>query len=488
MAKKTLVSNETAFSKRICDYIEKSGFTVYKISQITGLDRTAIQHAMSSKFVPQKEFFEKLCSVFIITPQQKTELTELYLQARYGMKLYNERKQIKSIIENLPQYYINGEQCLTNKNKFDLTQEANVNGLLNVNQALISVISAELHHDQPRIASTIPFDNTLFYDAVIQMFSCSNNAVFEHFLRIFRSDNDAPNDNLNILENVLKMSMNAGVTYKPYNYYAYKSAVDDYLPIFPYCLITTEYLVMASENFQSAAVIRDKGTIEIANRHIEKLRQNSMPMIELADYNNMFEMFAASSRAFDKSIEFQPCVSKYLTFDIVKRRLKDIPNRDAIIHSLGSTFFTEEGIEITKGQVAKCVFSKKGLENFTATGVMTNLPGNLLEALSVDERIYILEEMKQDVGSYFIMLDDAKFSMPDFMQIIYLNNQNCLISCLMEEKKFCCVINERSLSLSMEDFISSLWDTGFTVGDDEQLAAIDECLESLRVGSSTVNS
>ncbi len=481
MAKKTIISNETEFSKRISDYIDKSGFTVYKISQITGLDRTAIQHAMSGKFVPQKEFFEKLCSVFIITPQQKDELTELYFKAKVGNKLYNERKQIKNIIENLPQYYINADSSIASNSKIGLSEEKSVTGLLNVNRTLINVIGRELQKVNPKIATTIPFDNKLLYDVVIQMFShCKNEAVFEHYLRIFRNENETSDGNLDILENVLKMSMNAGIIYKPYNYYAYKAAIDNYMPIFPYCLITSEYLIMVSESFQTASILSDEGTLEIARKHIENIKQISKPMVELVDNKNMFDIFSRSTRSFDKSLEFQPCVSKYFTLDIIKKRIKDIPEKEYILNVLESSFFTAEEIEITKDQNCLNVFVKKGLKNFVDTGIMVNLPGQLLDALSIDERIYILECMKNEIGQHYIMLDEAKMNVPDFMQIIYLNNQSCLISCLMEDKKFCCVINERSLSLSIEDFIRSLWEMGMTVDNGEIVEVIDKCIQKLK--------
>lgn len=480
MAKKTIITNSTEFSRCITDYIGKSGFTVYKIAQITGLDRTAIQHAMSGRFVPQREFFEKLCSVFIITPQQKAELTELYYQAKVGIKLYSERKHIQRIIENLPQYYINTGNVSLQITETGLINEKSVTGLLNVNQAMINIINRELNKDCSQIATTIPFDNKLFYNVILQTFTCcKNETVFEHYMRIFRSDNENSDGNLTILENMLKMSMNAGVVYKPYSYYAYKEAVDDHMPVFPYCLITSEYLVMVSENFQAASVIDDKGVVEIAKQHIEKLKQNSTPMIEMIDNSNMFEIFAMNSRLFDKSLEFQPCLTKYLTLDIVMKRLKDMPQKEIIINALKDSFFTAEGMEITNNQQAVNVFVKKGLEHFAQTGVMVNLHGHLLEAMSVEERIYMLEAMKADVGKYYLMLDESRVSLPDFIQIIYLNNQSCLISCLMEDKKFCCLINERSLSLSMEDFIRSLYETGMTVDSSEVIKVIDECIENL---------
>ena len=144
-------------------------------------------------------------------------------------------------------------------------------------------------------------------------------------------------------------------------------------------------------------------------------------------------------------------------------------------------FFSPEQIEVTDNQVAKNVFVKKGLEHFAETGVMINLPGQLLDPLSVDERIYILERMKKDVGTYYVMLDDKKLQVPDFIQIIHLNNQSCLISCLLEDKKFCCVISEKSVCLSLEDFIQDLYESGITEEDSVVIDVIDECINKLKM-------
>ncbi|MGN1416885.1 MAG: helix-turn-helix domain-containing protein [Oscillospiraceae bacterium] len=470
----------TEFSRRISEYIAESGYTVYKISQITGLGRTAIQHIMSGRFVPTRDFFDKLCAVFPITPAQKEELNELYIRQKFGEKIYCERKQIRSIIENLPQYYINVQRSSVSHEPMELSCDKAVTGLLNVNQAVIGVIDRELHSDKPRILTTIPFGNKLMFDNIMQLFGmCSSDAVFEHYLRMFKYGDDDLNENLQVLEDVLKMSVNGGVIYKPYCYYAYKCTADDSLPVFPYCLLTSDHAVYITADFRSAAISSDKKILEITGSHFEKLRLISSVMVESVDNRDMFDIFAESSRMFDKSLEYQPCLTRYLTWDIISARIKDIPERDYILKTLDGSFFTPEQLEATNNQIAVNVFTRMGLENFAETGVMVNLPGQLLEPLSAEERIRVLTEMKKDVGSYYKMIDKNKLAVPDFIQIIYLNNQSCIISCTMENRNFCGIINEHSLCASFEDFIRSLYESGLTADDSEVLAAVDRCIEEL---------
>lgn len=482
MSSKAKVNKTTEFSRCISKYVADSGYTVYKISQITGLGRTAIQHIMSGNLVPTQAFLDKLCTVFKITPRQKDALTELYFKEKFGEKTYNERKNIRSIIETLPQYYVSKSAAII-PDAMQLPDTKSVSGFLNINQMISEIIGKELEMNDPLILTTIPFENKMLYDNIVQMFgACDNkNAVVEHFFRIYKNDSGSSVNNTETLKNALTMAMNVGMVYNPYCYYAYKEAVDDCLPIFPYSLISSAYVVLVSGDFQLAVISNDSGIMKTARTHIDKIKRSSKLMIEMIDNKRMFDIFAESSRFFDKSLEYQPCVSKYITLEIVSKKLIDIPEHDYIFNFLEKNFFTSEQIKVTMRQSALNVFSRRGLENFAETGVMINMPGQLLKPLSVEERIYILECMKNDVGDYFKMLDDSKLRIPQFMQIIHLNNQSCIISCLMKNKKFCCKLTEQSLCSALDDFIGSLCETNYTLDDSELIAAIDRCIEKLKL-------
>lgn len=481
MALKTTINYSTDFSRRINSYVESSGYTVYKISQITGLGRTAIHQTMSGKLVPTREFFERLCSVFIITPQQKAELTELYLKEKIGEKAYIEQQKIKSIVENLPQYYINVEKALIQYDTSIDEYEGSAIGLLNVNQAIMRVISKELQRDIPFISTTIPFKDKMLYDLVLQLMSgIGKNAVFEHYLRMFKSGESNVENNIDLLENMLRMSLTMGMVYRPYCYYISKDAVDDILPIYPYCLITSEYVIMVTENLQSAVISGSKTIMETALEHIRMVRACSKQVIESVDNQRMFDIFAQNTRMFSRSIEFQPCVTKYFTWDIVSTRLADIPEKEYILETLRKSFFTPEGLAETTSQTFMNHFTQKGLEYFAKTGITVNMPGQLLDPLSECERLYVLECLKNDVGKHFKMLNEDKIKVPEFIQIISLTNQSCIISWMMKEKKFCCILSEHSLCSAIDGFIERLEETNHTVTDEKANEEIDRCIEKLK--------
>lgn len=480
MQQKITVNYSTDFSRLLCSYVESSGYTVYKISQITGLGRTAIHQTMSGKLVPTREFFERLCSAFMITPQQKAELTELYLKVKIGEKAYFEQQRIKAIVEKLPQYYIKAGNVTIQYDTALYEMERSVTGILNVNHAVMQIIGKELQREKPFISTTIPFENKMLYDLVLQLISgTGKNAVFEHYLRMFKSDDNGVDNNIDLLENMLRMAMNTGMVYRPFCYYVHKDAVDDILPIYPYCLITSEYVIMITEDFQSAVISDSKSVIETALEHIRKVRTCSKQIIEPVDNRKMFDIFAESSKMFSKSIEFQPCVTKFFTWDIVSTRLADIPEKEYILETLRKSFFTPEQLAEAEAQVSMNYFTRKGLEYFADTGVTVNLPGQLLKPLSESERLYILTSLKNDVGKHFKMLNEDKIKVPEFIQVISLTNQSCIISCLMKEKKFCCILSERSLCSAIDGFVERLDETDYTMTDEKAVEAIDRCIFKL---------
>ena len=482
MALKVSTNYSSDFSRLISRYIESSGYSVYKISQLTGLGRTAIHQVMSGKLVPTKTFFEQLCTVFQITPRQKQELTELYLREKIGSKLYYEQKRLTSIIEKLPQYYIDNENSFITYDNNRIESGVSIFGLLNVNRAVINIMSKETEKQEPRICTTIPFENESLFSLIIECLGKRDNkAVFEHYIRLYKSGENLLKNNMDTLENLLKMSINSGVTYKPYSYYVHEDAVDDALSIFPYFLITSEYVILLTSDFQTA-IITDKETVlQTASEHVNRLRSISSLMVEQIDNSRMFDIFINNSKYYFKSIEFQPCLTKYLTLDVIKERLVDVPEKAEIIETLQRAFFAKADVEHTYYQQSVCYYSQKGLENFARTGMMLNMPGHLLTSFSVNERLSILNEMKKDIGKNFKMLDSHNLQVPDFIQIIMLKNQKCLISCLMNKNKFCCILSEQSLYSAFYEFINALDDRDFTLCDEESLKAVDKCIRELEV-------
>ncbi|MGN0587017.1 MAG: helix-turn-helix domain-containing protein, partial [Oscillospiraceae bacterium] len=371
-----------AFSAKLNEYINESEYSIYKLAQITDLGRTAIQNVLSGKLLPAKPFVERLCAVLPITPRQRCELMELYLRDKIGEKAYVRRAAVKHIIETLPQYYTVG----TIQPKFDIVLPEikgmlSVTGIININNIFRSIIIAEMQKDSPFFETSIPFEDQSFIEMAMHLLSCpANSTVFNHYIRLYKDD-EADISNLQTLESALKMSMCGSIVYRPYYYYIYRNSVDDCFAPYPYFLVTSEYSVLLSKDYNSAVVSTDAGLRSRLAAHIKDLSGHSQLMIDVVDEKRMFDIFAVSSPIYKHSIEFQPCLTSFITPDIVAAKLKDVPGRDNILSQLEKYFFSPEGMEFIAAHEGLCSFTKEGLRNFAETGLMINLPGILIEQL-----------------------------------------------------------------------------------------------------------
>ncbi|MGN0585639.1 MAG: hypothetical protein ACI4JF_00005, partial [Oscillospiraceae bacterium] len=106
-------------------------------------------------------------------------------------------------------------------------------------------------------------------------------------------------------------------------------------------------------------------------------------------------------------------------------------------------------------------------------------PGILREQLSIEERISFLESMKK-YGTKYFMLDPSKLTVPNFMQVIMLKNNTMLISCMTENKNFCCVVTENGINDAFNDFYGSMAESDYLLSCGEMFSEIDSCIAELK--------
>lgn len=476
---KHITAPRDTFAEELNRYIEKSGMTIQKLAAVTGLGRTAIQHTITGKLVPAKNFIDRLCAALPMTPEQRDELIERYAREKAGEPAYYNRSRIRQLIENLPQYRIS-ERMPNISVDIGVPLEdcsiKSVSGLVNVNNLLRTALLRESSLPSPKIITAIPFEYTVFFEMLLQIFSASPSGLrLEHYFRMHTCSEGEKNINMDTLQGALKIAMCASIDYSPYYHYADRDKSEYVLTAYPYFMITSEFSFLVSLDFSSAVLIGEKNLREELIRHSQRIKYRSSLMITRVGQAEMFGVFANSSPYFCSSIEFQPCLTGYINEDILQRRLGDIPHKEDILQTVKEKFFDDPKQDSSH---FKNYFTKEGLISFAKTGKMTNMPGYLLNPMSPEERIYFLESMKADSGSY-VMLSES-FAVPSFMQVICLTNRTVIISCLTEELKFCCLLTEPGLCSAFEDLIDSLGEAGLTENVGIFTAVIDSCIEMIK--------
>lgn len=475
---KSITAPRDTFAEELTEYIEKSGMTIQKLSAVTGLGRTAIQHTIAGKLIPAKNFIDRLCAALPMTPEQRKELTDRYAREKAGEAAYYNRSSIKQIIESLPRYRISDSitgisvdaDCLK-----DCTIKS-VSGLTNVNNLLRTVLLKESTLPSPKLVTAIPFEYTVFFEMLLQIFCASGSGLLlEHYFKMYTCSKGEKNMNTDTLQGALKIAICAAIDYSPYYHYANREAECCLLTAYPYFLISSDFSVLISADYSSAVLIGDKAEREELIKHSERIKSRSSLMITRVGQSEMFGVFVNCSPYFQSSIEFQPCLTAYINEDILQRRLGDVPHREEILRTVKEKFFDTPNTDTSR---YKNYFTKEGLISFAKTGIMTNMPGNLLTPFSPEERVYFLESMKADSGSYVMLSED--FAVPSFMQVICLTNRTVIISCLAEEIKFCCLLTEPGLCGAFEDLIDSLGDSGLTESVGISTAVIDSCIDMIK--------
>lgn len=476
---------ETKFTILLAKYINESGFSINRISQITGLGRTAIQHTISGKLMPARPFIDKLISILPITPAQREEFIELYLCEKLGARIYATRNRIAQMLSNLNISSVSTEfsihtLCPCEKNDSITT----INGIANINRHLLSIVSAEFKKSNGSIFCSIPFENHIFFEMITQLTNVADGKIsFDHFVRLFKDSDTVYDENIYVLENALRMSLYDRMEYHPYYHYAYKNSLEDFLPAFPYCLVSSDTAALISADLTGAVISSQSDFTNAVKAHIAKIRSHSTLMINHYNIDSGFKIFLDSQRLVRMTIEYQPCLTLFLSPELIENKLIDIPEKEEILAKIMNTFFTQEGLELTESQSVVNYFTREGMEDFAESGIMSNIPGELLKPLTPEERIAILQAMKQ-LPERFLLLDSRKLRLSDHIHIISLNNRSILINCKINNKRIYSIITESGLCAALDDFMSGICEMGWVLSEDDFCSSVDACIEHIRTMSS----
>ena len=91
--------NMNTIQELLKHYIESDGYTVYSISQQSGINRTTLQKVLSKQRKISKELYDKLLPFLSLSPIDKEELEQAFLIEQIGMDRFQTHMEIKRILE-----------------------------------------------------------------------------------------------------------------------------------------------------------------------------------------------------------------------------------------------------------------------------------------------------------------------------------------------------------------------------------------------------
>lgn len=476
------------FSEKLKLHIEDSGIKIYQLAKKSDLDRTTIQRTISGERLPSLNFVEKLINCLRLSPLERTELFDLYSYCKIGEKVYIGRKYIKDLIEGIATIHSESENVSNLKKGISFTNKINTGdtvyeGQYIVNNMIRAVLEDEVSNNpSPEISISVSFHSNFLFDIIYQLYLGENGKInIKNFARFNKTNAyQDSNYNLKILSHVIPFAFSAGNGYQLYYYYDNFDSCSDIAVLMPYYIITSKHLITLSADNNSAVLYNNEGIVNIYKKIFDIAISKSSPLI--ASHFTCSDILQAYLDSINHTgiithvIEPQPCFAWYYTDDLINAHLRpEVDDREIFLKMLCNYYENNRN-----NSKPISIFSVEGLSTFAVSGILSDLPTQFAIPFTVEERIMLLERLRNDIllGNYQVYaVNSSKFVIP-FITIqlcstkgitFYTSNNNGYIcSAFMEEE---------SIAEVFYDFFESLPESDLVFGRDETIKIIDSFIE-----------
>lgn len=183
---------------------------------------------------------------------------------------------------------------------------------------------------------------------------------------------------------------------KYHAYYYYSRSHDN--SIFPYTIVTDNYAVSISYNFENAIISDNSDILNLKRELFIKKKNLSYALIESIDnplsYTKLYTDFNANYKKSDTdfvTIEYEPCLTPYFNDEILDLCLnKNLENYTEILNRAKSifSFWHNKNIEHNISY-----FTLDGVNNFVNTGRINEIPKSIYKPIPIEHRLDMLRAL-----------------------------------------------------------------------------------------------
>ena len=235
------------FGDKLKFYIAEKNYTVYKLSKLSGVERTSIHRALTGQRLLAKDSLDRIISFLNLANDERSDLLESYEIERIGRRLYYRRQTVQHIIETLaqtshPQPSADHPEKRLYLSRHKFSCPSMIHGFYHMARFLQSLIEYEFY-ERDRLSIHLfwepdkNFLNWLVSSLEILDFTTARTSVIFQQLIPFSKKLENPEKNhfnLEILDMLLPLSLSVTLDYELYYYYSsYSPRYDDGF-IFPY--------------------------------------------------------------------------------------------------------------------------------------------------------------------------------------------------------------------------------------------------------------
>lgn len=469
--------------------MEQKNLTVYQLSKLTGIERTSLHRIAKGTRPAHEEMLIRLANALRLTPDEAEELQRSFAISEIGETVFYRREAVHELLRAFHEY---PEQTM-----YEVELHPSIGALSHiatgqyqVRQLMKIILDAETTQKNGFIKSNSLPSHTFLMSLIQSAAHIAPTLSIRHVICL-ENKNGNRNDTLNInsFRQIVALLLTCE-NYMPSYYYGSVSDRFDSLAPFSNLLLTNQYALLFSEDEQFAILIDDRERTEAIDCWFGKLESHALkivhkfqsPLEHLAHYqmidNNMFLQERINDTEEIYSIAPQPCITVFLTQEICKAHLVQMPDCEEIMAMLARHLETYQ--HVLKNDTFIHYFTNAGLESLMHTGRWLEIPDDYYTPLAPIYRVQLLRALCQECrrGRFQMRLyDENRLQLPqnfcvhmdaDVISFIYVHSKRGYLSFSVSEAFFV---------QSLRDYMRSLSENAGVRSQEESLRYLNEQLK-----------
>ena len=298
------------FSEKCKKLLVENGSNVYRISKSTSLERTTLQRMVTGKRLPSIDFVKIFCKALCLSFSEEQELLELYKIELLGESTYKSLKSIFELFTLLTDLEEENSQITRSViQNYDPVLISPTSSYPYDTNLLIHFVFYDVTHSQKSsvIYTNLPSENTMLFHHLNQMSLQSSSEIsIKHLIR-FHSNTADTFSNLESLNQILPLCFLDQISYEPYYYYQKFLTTEQEDMLYPYYIITPNYVVQLSNNTTRGILHSDSLIVQQYLEEFQCILSHASPLLYKPDsLENAMEKYFCSPPPPGKFLHWNP--------------------------------------------------------------------------------------------------------------------------------------------------------------------------------------
>lgn len=485
------------FSNKLQFYLERLNLSAYRLSKLSGMERTGIHRVITGQRLPSDRFMFSVLPHLRLNHMEEKELWKLLTIERIGRETFEERLRISQIFWEIDRYrklYSSGvhssfskdiDQPFNNK-----SQVVNLRSQHQVRACLHGLLkSLVIPQEGGELYFNFTENLSLIADLLLQLDSQEQSRLHIHqYVEVSRGDPSDGSD-LEILRRILPLALSFHGAYDVFYAYSSQTENDPLLRLFPCCLLAGEYTLRISSDWNSGLLIHSSEITRSFAEEFQRLHSRYNALIDKRAFSlDAVEYYCFTVQngcAPDYVYESWPCLMRVLGEVASKIDSPQLRPYMGVANQLSQNYYNLSD-HITH------YFALEGMEEFVRTGVLPGYAGLLAGPVPTQERGALLKKIcgqaEEHPGSDRLIRTNQFPVIPGLFVEIYGRERVCIghqdpkfpfiILCLTEPH-ICSAFYDFFESMDGSDMLYSEEETqklisGFLLRSNEQLSKEEE--------------